>query len=703
MGEFSDLVLGVGGQQTPSMPSPKPKDRISIADDILTGGLRNKSGSIDDVPLNSVITKEMMGEQKDSAGFMTNLFAGTVDNPETKIKIFSASRFPDMTPEEREQRYGIHNGEVVYLGDDGKLYRENAKTWMQGIKKFAAQTGAHLPSIIMGSLGAAGGVTGAAGGAAVGEGIRQKIGMHFFGEKQDPVENVAKIAQEGVLGAAGEVVGGAVVNKGLNYLGAKRGGLLAAKAGPGRQRISIPEAQRLKQQGMDWGINLSPAEYTKSRELINRFNFLGDLSPTADTIKAARVSRVGEIESAVTTKLPGKLSSSNKGGLKISDNLVDAAQKAVEKPVIVRRGQAGPIYRKAFDEAPAIDTIGIRQDLANVFDDPLPASAEAIALSRLNKMLPEEATTLRNIDKFKKEIDKLLGDPTKNPKYAIDKAVKRKLIDFKNKMLEQVDEISPDYKRARAIFAEYSEEVERQSVKTLAGKVASLKGDDKVTAMSAILDSRRSTPDNISKARNAIRPQDPESWDAAVRNYVMDEFMKINQRLATDDIANIGGNFAKRLFGTPSRVSKLKAAMTAEQFGAVKSLMEVLEATGPIMRRESMTAARQAMADEMGDVADKVIRSVTMPLYTKKRILGDFFRSKNRERNLQRLANAMVSEDAAAQLAKMRQLTNNQEKLIPQITTFLTLVASGHFEDAPRDRMPGGLKGAGRQRAGLRQ
>ena len=665
MGQWSDEFLSSGGNQPEKIrtgtkwsedflsPQPEVQRTFTPTEEVST---------ITGQPI-----KEFTPTGQEPTGFGTLVKTGFVDDPQTKINIFAKAR--GISPD----RYSIINGEIVYRGDDNKLYPETQDTPGAKLKRFAGETIAHTPGIVLGTVGAIAGPGTAAFGAAGGEGIRKSIGAAFLKEPQTVKGNIASIAIMGAVGGMSEV-GGRLVTRAINRVGAIPGGKLAKAAGPLRGDIDIAKVTLVRKTGEKFGIDsLSAAETSANRSLVNWYNLLGDLDPTAEAVRIDRLKRVGQIDKSVRERfLPEVISTSKKTQLQTSEELVKLAKESILKPIKVRRAKASPLYKKAFEKAPPINTKPIQAGMNDIFAEALEGSAEQRTFQRLSKMLPEENASLRQIDKFKKEIDKILGDPTKDPLFAVDKDIKRQLTKFKQAMLKRVDEISPEYAKARRIFSEFSEEVERQGKKTLLGRVSKLEGDQQVKAARTLFTSADSTAETVLKAKKQMN--NPEVWNKAVKDHLLAEFDKISN-LATDDITNIGGMFQKKVFGTPHRRSILKAALDKRQFKALENYMEVLRRTGLIMRKESATASRQAMLSQAEGITGKIIRAETRPLVTKKRLIGDFIRARNSARSLRKMLEQLQSEKAIIQLEKMVQLDPRNERFIQLFVTFAGITA----------------------------
>ena len=811
MTSAADIILGgasIDGLEN-NAPDDAAKDekapkrpQINAADIVLGGSTLDDW--VDTVPLSSVLTKEFMGEQKDSAGFLTLLQSGIVDDPQTKIKIYASSRFPNEPEEKRLKRYGIHDGNIVYMGDDGKLYPETAKNWFQTIKKFTADTGAHLPSIIMSTVLAATGPGGAALGAAGGEGVRKAIAATAYGEPQTAMDNTISMGTEGLMGGAGEVVG-SNIGRAYNYLGAKRGGKLAAAAGRNRADIDVGATRRMEALGRQHGVDLYPPQTTGNKRLADKFNLLGDIDASADIIQGARETQAQQVDYAVYRYL-NELAPDTTTPTTAGKGVVDASRKAVERPIKVRAAKAKPLYEKAFknqniiDESEVANRISRNQNqikiLENTKPDPdvdamvstlkergiptmqqkgegaqayasriagdyrrivkkpppmkgggidtekisalksennaleralkgeavdgidLPMKVKKVdttdalkeiqalksstvpddpswkALDKIEKMIGQANGDLRKLDRVKRSsIDSILDrvDP-----HGKNQTLRMEVSRVKEKLLSSMDDVSPDYKKARKIFEEDSIPVNRLGSKNIVADVAKLENDQVANAARRLFSSVNSGPENVARARKLIKKESPEAWDAALRTYLQDIFENAKGSVTTGQTTNAGGHFWKNVFGNERQRKILRAAMTDQQYGALTDFMEVLKRSGIILGKESATATRQIALEEMKRQGEsRMIMAATRPLYTPKRLIGDTVNAMMFGKYAKELAEAMTSERAARQLARMKQLKPGTAKMLNQLSTFLSMTIGGDFvrgDDFSGDVPPPSLK-----------
>ena len=721
MGKWSDAILTDDLQASPPereepMKADLPKNRVKWSD-VMTNDIGPQDQFIGNKPLGSVMTKVSdptgyPSPQKESAGFITNMVAGLADDPQTQIRVYAASRFPDMSEPERLKRYGFHNGEVVYMGDDERLYRETADTWYERIKRFAAKTGSNAPALVMSVIGSLAGPGTAALGAAGGEGIRKTIAGTVLDEPQTTTGNIIDMAKEGGIAYTGDVAG-RLVGKGINYIGAKRGGELAKEAGRGRQIIDIAETKKMERLGNKFGIELYPPQTTGSKRLADKFNLLGDIESSAGIIQKARTKQVEQIDNAVY-KFFKDLTGKDITVSEIGERIVSASKKALQVPVKVRQAKATPLYKKAFESDSAVDV----EPVARWIDAELATAKGDIrtALLRAKKLLmkpdlPKKLydqsgnvigegfdTTVKGLHGTKVSLDAAKQKANQgNVKYIYDKV--------KSQLLEQMDKASPDYAKARKIFSEYSEEVTKQGKKTILGDISKLEGDRVVTSIKKLFGSAdvKRAPEIITKVKAAIQKQDPEIWDKAISSHLQ-ELFESTKMSATGGIANIGGNFYKKVWGDLGQRKVLKTAMELGQFQTLNDFMAVLARSGMILGKESATASRQAMMEEIGGRGLRnVVRAATRPLVTKEKVLGDRLLESLLYRNAKKLADAMTSEQAARQLEKMIQLPATAEQLFPMVTNFMGMVIAGEYSrqrTGGKDVLPPILKGQSRTQPG---
>jgi hypothetical protein len=243
--------------------------------------------------------------------------------------------------------------------------------------------------------------------------------------------------------------------------------------------------------------------------------------------------------------------------------------------------------------------------------------------------------------------------------------------------------------------------------KTVVADVAKLENDQVTNAARRLFSSINASPENVARARKLIKKENPQAWDAALRTYLQDIFETTKGSATTGQAMNAGGHFWKKVFGNERQRKILKAAMTDQQYNALSNFMEVLKRSGIILGKESATATRTLALEEMKRQGEsRMIMAVTRPLYTPKRLIGDTINEMMFGKYSKELADAMVSERAARQLAKMKQLKPGSAKLLNQFSTFLSMTLGGDFlrgDDFSGDVPPPSLKDRLLSRGDLQQ
>jgi len=306
---------------------------------------------------------------KKPPSFATLFKTAFADDPGTKIKIFAMSRFPDEPIETSIQRYGLSpKGEILFKDKDGIIKTETPDTFLSNVKRIAAETGGNSPAIIMGTIGAISGPAPAVIGAAGGEGVRKLIANLVFDEPQSSLNNALDISLEGLLGAVGEGAGKIFAGSTNTILGAgKPSGRKLAKLAKRDIQMMTPkelkarnvgdlgfinplenpeEMKRLTALSKKYEIELSIPEIADSRELLNRFNLLGDLDQSADLIQQFKKTQNLQIQNAV----PGFLDdlAIEDDPFNVGSKIKNASEKAIKGLKGNRARLAKPFYDKAF-------------------------------------------------------------------------------------------------------------------------------------------------------------------------------------------------------------------------------------------------------------------------------------------------------------------------------------------------------------------
>lgn len=562
------------------------------------------------------------------AGFGALVKAGTVDDPQTKINVFAKSR--GISPD----RYSVVDGDIFYEGDDGKLYPESPSGVSGFGKELAANTIANAPAIALstggsiagGILGAPGGPAGVAAGAVVGsgvggaagEGYRKTIGALAFDEPQTVEGNVKAMGKEGALAMAGEGIG-RLASKGFKEIKLRRN----VRDIDRLNQVAIGRVQELADK---YKVQLTPAEMTGLRSLINQQWYLSNAPDSADTIVSFMKNREPELQRAMYEYFDtlSKESAPYNAVLR-SQN---AAKTHMRNLKAERTAATEPLYTAAYKEVIPADVV------ESLRSDPLIKSAISSVKS--------DPAWSRKMAGVGKKNDNMLGWYDLAKRYLDDKASSLKASgngskamqfeDAARSLREKIDSITdlPDefknYKLARQEWAKYSEPITAIEEGLMGGFVKADSEQAQRLAM-RLFESGSSSPQAVAEAKKIISSVDPEGWNGMVRAYAQrkleDGLASLKNRAIDSDASNVGGafiKFDKRL---------MKSALDPDQMKALDDIDFLLRQTTKSFKGNSITVpalgiAREVKEDAMAAAGPGAKAAMALPKLTQapSRFLG---------------------------------------------------------------------------------
>ncbi|MBU2060370.1 MAG: hypothetical protein KKH44_00780, partial [Bacteroidetes bacterium] len=640
------------------------------------------SGNVSTITTKPIMRPAENVPKSATADFLTRIESGIVDDPQTKINILSKRmNIP-------ANKFGFVDGKIVYQGEDGYFY----PAIPGGAKTFAATTLAHSPEVAFSTMLAPLGPAAATGGAVGGEALRQLIGKTVYNEQQTPLHNLTNLLVSGATGGLGAKLGGKTIS-GIDLTKGRQGARILEAAGRSRDKISIDEIKRIEALGKQHGIDLLPPQTTRSPELISRFNMLADLPETANMIGGVKRNQAEQVQNAIIGFIDS-ISPQTSTKLSAGKKSVEAAQDAIMSVKDIRSKKASPIYKKAFEEAPEVDIEPvikyidkelktakgpIRDELLKAKrilekpDLPKKEIAPDLVSPKGEKLFEDKITydtSLKGLHASKMAFDDIISSGKQT---GLGNTIRRNYANIRKILLDQMDSASPDYTRARKIFAGDSEVYNQlANKKGIVGKLAKLEGDEVEKASNLIF---KSSPQIVGKAKNTIIKYGGEdSWNAILKTHLQGSFEGIKESI-TGNVTNYGGRFRQKVFGDIATRKMLKEAMSPQQYEYLENFAEVLDRVGLILGKESTTAIRQLELKEMsnlGGSAEQFAKAMAYPLHTWKMSVYNRTRALFGDKYAENLANAMVSQKGADQLKNMLQLKPGSQKLIKEFSTFLT-------------------------------
>jgi len=375
--------------------------------------------------------------------------------------------------------------------------------------------------------------------------------------------------------------------------------------------------------------------------------------------------------------------------------VTDAAKKAIDREINARIAKARPYYKKAFAKKTKVDI----QPHINELDEMIRLTPETSprrkALSRYKRMLhrttkvegkdyliPE--SRIEHLDEIKKSTDELINSFKDAP---ISNRTKKDIRTIKNNILDDLDDANPDYKKARRLWADDSEAIDRLTNKTKLQGIAKLEGDQVENAGRMLFTNLRNSPELVKRARARIMREDPAAWDAAVRIHIEDIFNATEQSAegGAANTAKIFNSFYRKTVGKKKQRDIIAAAMggeNTEKFKHFERFTDMLRRTALVVKKESMTAPRQAMMKEdeagSGFIAKQLLAS-TKPLVTHRLVTLRKLLEFQTTRGRKLMAEAMLDPKASRNLLKIRRMGVNTEAGIRAASTFFSLILGGEF------------------------
>jgi hypothetical protein len=328
-----------------------------------------------------------VGRGGGGASFLTHLRAGYKYDPLTRAKVYAASRFPELSEEERMSRYRYQNGEYLYKNRDGQWYSESPDLFHQKAKAILGTT--HWEPVIFGTVGEMfGGPVLAGAMAGAGEALHQQIAIGG-GEEIGGLKRGVGIGTETLLGGFGSVPGRVGIRQARKVgaaLGGRRGLRIAKAAGSDLPTIDFKKAVALKKEySRKFGVDLFDAQTTESRRLLDKINLYQDMPETADLIQAAKKMQDEQAFAAVDQFWDDIASATPVS--EVGEDIVRVVNASIKKDVTAMKAKAKPLYDKAFKENHSIDISDHVKDLDEIISGWNPDSAQHAQLVKFRKLL----------------------------------------------------------------------------------------------------------------------------------------------------------------------------------------------------------------------------------------------------------------------------------------------------------------------------
>jgi hypothetical protein len=426
-----------------------------------------------------------------------------------------------------------------------------------------------------------------------------------------------------------------------------------------KNQVSIDQAREASRQAKSEGVDLSfgqstnlPSALINERQLRREPSVMNHMSEYYRN----QQNQVKQMLARFTDKL---------SPVQAVDEGVNAmrsgAFNAVKKIDADRAAAASPLYKKALDEnagrfwIPELDPIMKRPSVEKGLGYAKLIAAEegrdiTVPVFENGKMAGRDVVPdWRSWDYIKRGIDRVIEENTDN--FGKMTAYGRSVVQTKKELLGILDKANPDYSVARKAFETASPEVTaiKQGV---VGKLAQKDGVERIGEIRSLFNANLSNPGSVGRAREAyVAAGRVDDWNAGVATYLKDSM----------DAASKSGEglSAKRLvssvFGDPRQKALIEKAMTPEQYGGFKKLMEIVENVARKLPEGSPTATDIHGAGALRGAFSAPIDLAKSALNFK---IGDALLTKGSLKlsdiGMERLAKSVTSPDSVELLKKLR-------------------------------------------------
>lgn len=607
--------------------------------------------------------------------------ASFADDVKFRIPLYAKAR--GISPDS----YQVIDGRPAYRAkDDGNWYFEEPPDgWLDPINSFgeladrtAGNAGPAIPALAgtaagiatfpaaLTGVGIAGTVGATAGAQAGGELVRQAVGKALTGEDVD----LGKVAEEGAYGAVGQAVPTVAIRAARPFI-ERVPTVLKNIPRTERARIDTAAAADLARKAKEKKIGLTPAELADSPSMKAEQKYLSNMPQSADKMGDYYQGRATQIDEAVNRELTAI--SPNDSTELAGRDAIGAAKGAIKGARAARTAEARPKYEAVVNERSVLD----EGQFGPVAGDPyLMERVAAVKSSKLHGMQELPDQSLPVLDQVKKDLDDAIDVARRGGEG--NKA--RLLSEKRAKLLEATDTAFPDYPGARAAFAGESPAVDELEQGVI-GQIAKLKDTSARDAADRLMSGSRIGPLEAGRARNAIEKESPEAWQGVKRAWLSSQWDRASKENLTDGALNAGPKFRKALMGDPQQRKVLETVLSQGEMKSLSDLSEVLEAAGrvkPIGSDTAWNAEMQRLAGEratpwIAKAADTILSPHDWGKNTKEALTRW-----NLSRQANKLVDVITSPDAAAELARLRQMSPGTARWAVGVTRILE--EAGLFE-----------------------
>lgn len=397
----------------------------------------------------------------------------------------------------------------------------------------------------------------------------------------------------------GSLAGGFAPSAAIGAKNLVKNALPTYKSANSLANLNLEEALPTKAAAERLGFQATPAEASGDPFIAAKQGTLGTSEKgglkLAEYGKSNRDKQVGAIQG-----LLGDISETSLSNLSPDERIRSISQRVIEKEKNALQAKAEPLYKKA--ESQIIDPKTVRalieengtieKAFKNVLKDP-------DYKTELKGFSPYSTKVL---DLVKRNIDDQISVNMR----AGESNKARLLTNAKSSLVDIIDKFNPTYKEARTVYSEGAPSVKAIEESPL-GKIAERKDLTIKNIGKDIFDKQQTNPNVFKDIRDRVYKEDPESWNAIVRQ-------EMERKIGS---ANDGGsNFYRKVLKDDKTYEQFSAALAnnknaqnklADMRLAFKNLIEPVTAKTAASQAKSSLNVSRSTAQFIKNMLDNVL------------------------------------------------------------------------------------------------
>lgn len=612
------------------------------------------------------VSPKAISDPTKAADILTSFVGGVPTDKKAAIKYFADKRgIP-------ESRYKIIDGEIAYLGDDNKFYKEIAGAGST-MAYYAPDVIEAVPEIVAGIASAPmvlTGPQGLLGSAAITGGVssaanmaRQQMGQAVSGQEISPSQSVIS----GLLGGATQLVPGTAAK--------------VTERNLVRDIASIDErAMRdLVMKSKAENIDLTPAELTNLSSLMGQQRALGNLNASSKPMQEFYEGREkNQIQPAVDKFLANisGTTDSAEAGFKGQSALLASKESLVK----ARKDASDEVYKEAFASSAPVNVRPVVNNINAMLESAKGSQkAKLLKIKDLlyteRQMLDADGNTvtrrvldddLEGLQNAKFEMDREFKDEVFS---SMDKKIQGQLTGLQKDLVAAMGKNNPTYLEANQVFSQLSKPIDEFNTSKSGLSLTAMSRDNLNQFADRLFESNSLSA--INYAKKQIQSADPEAWNAVTRSFLQKQWEQAKKPSARQQGMKLdtGGTWSNMLLGDVNRQKALRAALEPKQFQALSDLSEVLERAARVKKLGSDTAFNKEIIDQMrreakGDpvaIAALGIGTVLQPQNWGAKI-SDWAVERRFASNAEGLAKIITSPDGVSKLKELRLMSPTSAK-----------------------------------------